>query len=190
MGKTALLLLDLQQGILGRVKEEVNVPKYIHKVNDITKAAQAASVPTIYVRTGFRTGYPDISPNNTSFARVAASGSFTEDDLSFRFHTDLAIHVGDIVVTKRRISAFTGSDLEVVLRSSGVDHLVILGISTSNSVLSTVRQAADLDYKLTVLGDMCFDPQPDVGKFLLENVLKRQARILGWEEWVREIEGT
>ena len=189
MGKTALLLLDLQQGVLDRVKEEVNVPTYINNVNNITKAAQAASVPAIYVRTGFRTGYPDISPNNASFARVAASGSFTEEDLSFEFHNDLAIQIEDIVVTKRRVSAFTGSDLEVVLRSSGIDHLVILGISTSNAVLSTVRQAADLDYKLTILGDMCFDPEPEVGKFLLKNVLKRQARVLEWEEWAKEVTG-
>lgn len=185
MGKTALLLLDLQQGMLDRVKNDA--PTYLNKVNKITDAARSAHITTIYVRTGFRKGHPDISPNNARFSRIAASGSFTEEDASVTFPQSLEIRSDDIVVTKRRVSAFTGSDLELVLRSLGVDTLVILGISTSNAVLSTVRQASDMDYNLTLVGDMCYDPEPELGKYLLENVLVKQARVVGWEEWVKEI---
>ncbi|WP_370466733.1 cysteine hydrolase family protein [Streptacidiphilus sp. PB12-B1b] len=49
------------------------------------------------------------------------------------------------------MSAFTGSELEVVLRSPGAIRLVLAGISTSGVVLSTVREAADRGYRLTVL---------------------------------------
>jgi hypothetical protein len=55
----------------------------------------------------------------------------------------LAAAAGDLIVTKRRVSAFTGSDLEVVLRAAGTEHLVLTGIATSGVVLSTLRQAAD-----------------------------------------------
>ena len=88
-----------------------------------------------------------------------------------------------MVVTKRRVSAFTGSDLEVVLRSNGIDSLVLAGIATSGVVLSTVRQAADLDYRLTVLADGCLDADAAVHRVLLENVFPRQAEvatIAGW----------
>ncbi len=53
----------------------------------------------------------------------------------------------------RRVSAFAGSDLDVVLRAGDVDTLVLTGIATSGVVLSTLRQAADLDYKLIVLAE-------------------------------------
>jgi hypothetical protein len=51
-----------------------------------------------------------------------------------------------MVVTKRRASAFAGSDLDMVLRAAGIEVLVLSGIATSDVVLSTVRQAADLDF--------------------------------------------
>jgi len=52
-------------------------------------------------------------------------------------------------VTKRRVSAFAGSDLHVLLRAGGIEALVLSGIATTGVVLSTLRQAADLDFSLT-----------------------------------------
>ncbi|MHB8263440.1 MAG: cysteine hydrolase family protein [Acidimicrobiales bacterium] len=59
-------------------------------------------------------------------------------------------------------SAFVGSDLEVLLRSSGITHLALTGISTSGMVLSTLREAADRDYELTELSDACSDVDDEV----------------------------
>ena len=89
-----------------------------------------------------------------------------------------------MVITKRRVSAFTGSDLEVVLRSGDVQHLVLCGISTSGVVLSTLREAADKDYRLTVLSDLCADPNPEVHRLLLEKVFVRQAEVVTSEQWI------
>jgi nicotinamidase-related amidase len=90
----------------------------------------------------------------------------------------------DVVVTKRRVSAFAGSDLDVVLRSLGVRALVVAGIATSGVVLSTPRRAADLDYELTVLADDCVDADPEVHRVLLEKVFPRQAAVVDTEEWI------
>ena len=68
----------------------------------------------------------------------------------------------DVVVTRRRVSAFTGSDLEIILRAKNIDHLVLTGISTSGVVLSTVREAVDKDYLLTVVSDLCADRDEEV----------------------------
>jgi nicotinamidase-related amidase len=57
----------------------------------------------------------------------------------------------EVVVIKKRISAFTGSDLEVVLRSMEIRHLVLTSVSTSGVVLSTTWEAADKDYQITIL---------------------------------------
>jgi nicotinamidase-related amidase len=90
-------------------------------------------------------------------------------------------------VTKRRVSAFTGSDLEVVLRARGISHLVLAGIATSGVVLSTLRQAADLDYRLTVLTDGCLDADPDVHQILLGRVFPRQAEVTTIADWAARL---
>ena len=92
-----------------------------------------------------------------------------------------------MVVTKRRVSAFTGSDLEVVLRSGEVDSLVLTGIATSGVVLSTLRQAADLDYRLTVLADGCLDADPEVHRVLTEKLFPRQADVLAIADWTASL---
>ena len=89
----------------------------------------------------------------------------------------------DIVVTKRRVSAFSGSDLEVVLRAQGISHLVLCGILTSGVVLSTLREAADKDYQLTVLADCCVDSDEEVQRVLLSKVFPRQAEVVTAEAW-------
>ena len=84
---------------------------------------------------------------------------------------------------KRRVSAFSGSDLEVVLRSLGVSHLVLTGIATSGVVLSTTREAADKDYRITVLADCCADRDEEVHRVLTTKVFPRQADVRSVEEW-------
>ncbi|HYB16621.1 MAG TPA: isochorismatase family protein [Streptosporangiaceae bacterium] len=62
--------------------------------------------------------------------------------------------------------------------------LVLAGIATSGVVLSTLRQAADLDYRLTVLADGCLDADPDVHRMLVEKVFPRQAEVVSVADWV------
>ncbi|MDN8848817.1 isochorismatase family cysteine hydrolase, partial [Staphylococcus aureus] len=71
------------------------------------------------------------------------------------------------LVTKHRLSAFTGSNLEVLLRGLQVEHLVLTGVSTSGVILSTATEAADKDYKLTVLSDAIADQDEAKHQFLL-----------------------
>ena len=86
-------------------------------------------------------------------------------------------------MTKRRVSAFAGSDLDLVLRVSGFDHLILTGIATSGVVLSTLRQAADLDYTITVLSDACLDNDPEVHRVLTEKVFPHQADVTTVATW-------
>jgi nicotinamidase-related amidase len=98
-------------------------------------------------------------------------------------HPRLMRGKGEVVVTKKRISAFAGSDLDVVLRSRDVTHLVIAGIATSGVVLSTVRDAADRDYELTVLEDLCLDSDDEVHRVLTTKVFIRQADVIVAADW-------
>ena len=93
-----------------------------------------------------------------------------------------------MVVTKKRISAFAGSDLEYVLRARSIAHLVIGGIATSGVVLSTLRQASDLDFRATVLRDACADTDDEVHRVLLDKVFPRQARVITVDEWTAQLD--
>ncbi|MBV9231898.1 MAG: cysteine hydrolase [Chloroflexi bacterium] len=174
----ALLVMDVQEGIVNRFAQ---TDDFLKRISIAIDAARAASVPVIYVRVAFRQGYPEISPNNKSFSAIKqqqASIMMTRE-----IHPAIAPQPTDIVVTKLRVSAFTGSDLEVVLRAQGISHLVLCGIATSGVVLSTLREAADKDYQLTVLSDCCIDGDEEVQRVLLSKVFPRQAEVVTTEGW-------
>jgi nicotinamidase-related amidase len=123
-----------------------------------------------------------VNPRNKAFGALPP-GTFTPGDPAAAIHEAVAPQPDDVVITKKRVSAFAGSDLELVLRSRGIDHLVLTGIATSGVVLSTLRQAADLDYRLTVLADACADADAEVHEVLTTKVFPRQADVTvvaGW----------
>jgi nicotinamidase-related amidase len=177
--RTALLIMDVQPEIVERFGES----RLTERLAQAAAAARSAGVRVIYVKIGFRSGYPEISPRNASFSRVSELGGFVEG-VSSEIHPAVAPRPGDVVVTKRRVSAFAGSDLDVVLRAGGIEALVLSGISTSGVVLSTLRQAADLDFSLIVLSDGCVDSDDEVHRVLCEKVFPRQAQVLSIGDWV------
>jgi nicotinamidase-related amidase len=181
--RSALLLMDLQRGIV----ENYAPANFLARIGRAISAARGAKLPIIWVRVAFREGYPEVSDRNRSFSAIRESGRMIENDPQVAIHPELGPAPGDIVVTKRRVGAFSGSDLEVVLRSNGINSLVLAGVATSGVVLSTVRLAADLDYRLAVLADGCADADEEVHRVLTEKVFPRQAKVLTVDDWVTSI---
>ncbi|MCM3023944.1 cysteine hydrolase family protein [Heyndrickxia ginsengihumi] len=180
--KTALLIMDLQNGIvqhLGDNLEEALVP-----YEKAIKAAREHSIPVIFVRVGFSKGYPEISPNNKAFSAISNYGAMTVNDEATQIHKLVQPEGNEPVVTKYRVSAFAGSNLEMILRAQQIDTLVLSGISTSGVVLSTLREAADKDFKINVLADACFDRDQEVHKVLMEKIFPRQADVLTVDTWI------
>ena len=187
MTTSALLVMDVQNGIVARVPDSADA--LLATLAGAIAAARAHGVPVIHVRVAFRAGGADISARNRAFSAIGAAASMGLDDPATQVHPAVGPD-DDIVVVKKRVSAFTGSDLEGVLRSLGATSLVLTGIATSGVVLSTLRQAADLDYELTVLSDGCADADPEVHRVLLEKVFPRQATVVTAEDWVRGLGAT
>ncbi|MGK3203155.1 cysteine hydrolase family protein [Amycolatopsis sp. MEPSY49] len=179
--RTALLLMDLQP---------LTVPAFggddalLTRLAGAAAAARAAGVDVIHIRIAFRPGYPDVAAGNKIFSAVTGMMDMTESNPDTDVHPGLAPDPADFVVTKRRVSAFSGSDLELLLRSRDVGTLVLAGVSTSGVVLSTLRQAADLDYRLVVLSDGCDDHDSHVHEVLVGSVFPAHAEIATTEEWV------
>jgi nicotinamidase-related amidase len=184
MTPTALLIMDVQQGIVDRFARD---EQYLPRLASAISAARAAGIQVIYVTIAFRPGYPEVSERNRSFAAIAGTGRFTDGDPATDVPPAIAPGPGEVTVHKLRVSAFAGSGLEVVLRAQGIEHLVLAGIATSGVVLSTLRQAADLDYRLTVLSDGCLDGDPEVHRVLLEKVFPRQAEVTAIADWAASL---
>lgn len=183
--RSVLLLMDFQHGIV----ERLGAPSVVEAADRAAKAARVAGIAVMFVRVAFRPGYPEVADSNASFSALAAQGgdAMTQDHPVTQVHASLAPLDGEPVIVKRRVSAFSGSDLDVLLRGAGAEALILAGISTSGVVLSTLRQAADLDYRLTVLADACADPDGEVHRVLTEKVFPRQALVTTTDEWIASL---
>ena len=177
---TALLVMDMQPAILRALPDAAALISHVAKA---IANARDVKMPVIDVTVGFRPGLPEISMNNKSFSASRERFASTSMEEWIKIHPDLAPLETEIIVTKRRISAFTGSDLEVILRAQGIQHIVLTGVATSGVVLSTLREAADKDYRIIVLSDCCADADQEVHRVLTTKVFPRQAEVLTMEEW-------
>lgn len=182
---TALLVMDMQNGIVERFAD-VN-PSLVATVATAVAAAREKEIPVIFVRVAFREGAPEISARNKSFSLLAGSDVFSESSHATQIHEAVAPLEGEVLCTKRRVGAFSGSDLDVVLRSKAVTDLVLTGIATSGVVLTTTRQAADLDYGITILEDACADADEEVHRVLMTKVFPRQADVRSTSDWVASL---
>jgi nicotinamidase-related amidase len=186
MAQNALLVLDVQRSIVARFGEDA---EYLALLRGAIEAARAAEIPVIHVVAGFRAGHPEANARNKILQiRGARDGiGFTPDDPGAEIHPYIAPQPADLIVKRPRSGAFSGSDLDVLLRAREIDGLVLTGIATSGAVLSAVRQAADLDFRLTVLADGCLDLDPEVHRVLTEKVFPVQADVVTVGEWITSI---
>lgn len=182
---TALLVIDIQNGIKAMLPDATNLTGSVAKA---INAARSKNIPVIYVVVGFRPGAPEVSMNNKSFGAGKERFAATDMNDFMKVVEEIAPQEGDIICTKRRVSAFSGSDLEVVLRAQDIRHIVLSGVATSGAILSTVREAADKDFAITVLSDCCADGDEEVHRVLITKVFPRQADVLTAEEWAGSID--
>lgn len=178
-----LLVMDVQPGIVESLGAE-SAP-YLSKVQSVVDAARENGILVIFVVVRFREGYPEVSASNKSFSSIKERYSKTPLDVDAATTQPVIKPVGnEFVVAKKRVSAFAGSDLDMILRSQNAKKLVLCGIATSGVVLSTLRYAADMDFELCVLSDCCADSDPEVNRVLLEKVFPRQAEVMSSHEWI------
>ena len=164
--KTALLVMDYQRRQLGMFPEKFQF-EIIARANKVLAEVRLRGIPVIHVEVqrGERTPETEI-------------------------HPDMMPKPGEPLLTKRRTGPFSTTNLDGLLKGMGADTLVLMGIRTSGCVLTTVRWAADIDYKLIVLSDCCADPEEDVHRLLMEKVFPRQARVITSAEFLQALATT
>jgi nicotinamidase-related amidase len=176
--RAALLLMDFQPAIL-QLTGISDADGLLARTANARATARAAGVQVVHVRVAFTDqDYAAIPSNNKAFAAAARAGMLRAGSPDAEIHSALTPTDGDVVVTKARVSAFSTTNLARLLSPRDFDTLILAGISTSGIVLSTVRDAADRDYRIVVLGDCCAHRDREVHRLLLDRVFPEQADVI------------
>ena len=186
---TALLVMDYQVDTLTRFMTAAQSADAIARVPDLIATARDAGMMVIHVVVTFRPGHPEVSLRNPMFSALKANGMLVAGSEGAAIHLAAAAREEEPIVVMHRISPFVGTDLETLLRANGIDTLVLAGVHTSGVVLSTVRQAGDLDYRLIVVRDCCADPDTELHAMLLDMVIAKQAAVVTTSELAGALSG-
>lgn len=174
--QTALMLMDFQPAVLSHIPQR---DALLENARVALDWAREHGVKVVFVRVAFAPeDYDAIPHHHKAFAAAKQARLYADGDPSLEIDPALAVRDGDIVVRKTRFGAFSTTDLHTLLGDESIDTLVVAGISTAGVVLSTIRDAADQDYRIFVLADATDDPDPEVHRVLIEKVLPRQADVI------------
>jgi nicotinamidase-related amidase len=176
--------MDYQNGIVAAYADEGQV-EMLSRAYRVLEHARASGMKVIYIHVGFRPGFPEVSSRNSLFSAIKTSPErqkMFESDGS-NIHAGVVPKDGDIVVMKHRVSAFTGTDLEMILRANEIETLVLFGIATSGVVLSTLADAADRDYRLTVIRDCCADTDAELHSCLVDKYFSKRGDVVTTDEF-------
>jgi nicotinamidase-related amidase len=183
--RAALLCLDCQTGIVSFYAHANE--QFLPKVAQALEHARAAGIRVIYVRVGFRMGLPEIgNSRNKLFSSIKSDDQRRKlfEGSGSEIHPAILPKQGDIEVVKHRVSAFTGTDLELILRANSIDTLVLCGIATSGVVLSTLVDAFDRDYRMVVIGDLCLDRDQELHKALVDKYFPNRGEVITASEFM------
>lgn len=167
---TALVLIDLQKGIVGMDLAPRSGMAVVATATDLAARFRAARAPVVLVHVDFTEG---LAPPQD----VDTPSTFQRTDDWSDFINGLR-HDGDIVVTKHHWGAFTGTDLDLQLRRRGVKTIVLGGIATNFGVESTARSAWEHSYNVVIAEDACSSAKTEAHRFAVDMIFPRIARVV------------
>jgi nicotinamidase-related amidase len=183
--RTALLVMDCQNDICheqgaftGPIAGQIRGSGVFDAIAACLAAARAAGMLVVHVRHLVDPWPVAGAPESSRVLRgMRRLGVLTPGSWGAQILDEVAPADGEAVVDKYRISAFAGTDLDRMLRRSGVDGLVLSGVSTSFVVEGTARDAVDRGFCTAVVADGCVDLQEDSHRVALERVLPMLATV-------------
>ncbi len=183
---TAVLGMDCQAGIVS-IYTQGDQAAFLARAAGVLKHARASRMTVIHVKVGFRPGLPEVSSENQLFGAIKASPQHQKLFQEPLGSIDPALGPveDEIVITKHRVSAFTGTDLAMILRANDIDTLVLFGIATSGVVLSTLLEASDADFRIAVIKDCCADRDADLHSALIEKLFPSRATVLSAADFLK-----
>ena len=176
--KTALVVIDLQEGILPFAGGPHTAADVVARAARLADKCRAASAPVVLVRVGWSADFADALKQPVD--APAPAKALPEN--WWTYPAELGKQDSDIEVTKRQWGAFYGTDLEVQLRRRGIDTIILCGISTNIGVESTARNAWELGFNLIIAEDACSAFNNDQHQSSLSYIFPRIARVRSTDE--------
>jgi nicotinamidase-related amidase len=172
---TALVLIDLQKGIVGRQVAPHAAADVVRNGVRIADALRAKGGLVVFVRVNVADvlSLPVDAPTPRP-ANVPPEAS--------ELVAELNVQAGDVVVTKRQWGAFYGTDLEQQLRRRQIRTIVMGGIATNMGVESTARAAYDRGYELVFTEDAMASVSAEAHQFAVSTIFPRMGRVRSTEQ--------
>ena len=183
----AVVVIDMQNDILKGKLAPANMKaafeQAIGNCSRLLEAARRHDVPVVFTRIAFRPGYVDANPHSPA----RKLGLLLVDTWGTEIVDELKPRRDEIIITKKRSSAFFGSDLEIVLRGLGAKSLILCGGATNRAVESTARDAHAYDYDVLVVGDAASAMAPEFHEPSLRSMAEFFGRIYSTDEIVEAL---
>ncbi|RDS84057.1 hydrolase [Dyella psychrodurans] len=171
--RTALVLIDLQKGILPFAGGPHAAADVLDKASALATRFRQLHAPVALVRVGWSADGGDVPRQEVD--RPMPNMSLPAD--WWEFPEALRVVDSDIRIVKRQWGAFYGTELELQLRRRGVEHIVIGGISTNIGVESTARNAWEIGFGLVFAEDAMSAANGEQHAFAVENIFPRLGRV-------------
>ena len=173
---TALVVIDLQKGIVARDTKPHSSGSVVENAVRLVERFRALGMPVFLVHVDFSRGLPlqVTSDSQTVRGEIPADWSL--------FVPELNVTENDLVITKRQWGAFYGTDLDQQLRRRHINTIVLAGIATTYGVESTARFAYEYGYNQVFAEDAITDMSEEAHRISVEYVLKRIGRVRSTEE--------
>jgi ureidoacrylate peracid hydrolase len=189
--KTALLVIDLQNIFLlpGMPCEVPIAREILPNVNRLASAVRGAGGIVVWIQ---MVADPDPSSWSVYHAmrdqakQAAITTMLQPGHAAQALHAELQVEPGDLLVEKRRYSAFIqgSSDVDAQLRARGVDTVVVAGTLTNVCCESTARDAMMLNYRVVFVSDANAARDDATHNATLGNILSTFGEVLTTDEVV------
>jgi nicotinamidase-related amidase len=173
--KTALVLIDLQQGILGYAKAPRPGSAVVEASAALVERFRESGAPIVLVRVGWSSDFGDALKQAVDQPSVVPANGLPVD--WWHFPAELGVEERDIKITKRQWNAFFGTELDLQMRRRGVETIVLGGISTNIGVESTARAAYELGYSLILVEDAMSGPILEHHRASLDYIFPRLGQV-------------
>lgn len=181
--QTALVLIDLQGGILGRQTAPHSARDVLARSVRLADRFRSAGGLVVLVRVSFSPDGGDRLTPPTDDPPPPAATQPGWDEISPALGRDPK----DIVITKRQWGAFYGTQLDLQLRRRGIFTIVIGGIATNFGVESTARDAFERGYALVFVEDAMAGLSSEAHSFAIKMIFPRLGRVRSTEEVLNAI---
>src|ERR1700761_9020301 len=171
---TALVLIDLQKGIVARPAQPHASADVLKNSIDLAGRFRRAGGTVVLVNVGFSPDFKDALRQPVDQGFQMPPGGFPPDFMEL---AEGLKKPGDLCITKRQWGAFYGTELDLQLRRRGIQTIVIGGISTNIGVESTARQAWEHGYALLFVEDAMASQSTDMHQFAVKNIFPRIGQV-------------